>query len=73
VGEDVADGRRVGDEGDDPYFGAAGAAERENVVDAGEQQRPGVAGGGASGVVAAASARAVTAARSGELGASTPK
>ena len=63
-----------------------GAPEWENFVDAGEQQRPGIAGGtavgrfggglrvlAAGGGVIAVDARAVTAVRRGELGASTPK
>ena len=52
VGEDVANGGAVGDEGDDPRRGATlGAHEREDLdlVDAGEQQRPGVAGGATMG------------------------
>ena len=58
--------------------------QRKDFVDAGEQQRPGIAGGaavsrfggGSAGVWVAGwsrSARAVTAGRSGELGTSTPK
>ena len=46
VDEDVAHGRAVGDEGDDAHRAATvGAHQRENFVDAGEQQRPGIAGG----------------------------
>ena len=45
VDEDVAHGRAVGDEGDDPHLGAAErAAEWEDLIDAGQQQCPGVAG-----------------------------
>jgi len=88
VEEDVADRGRVGDEGDDAHRAATvGTHERENFVDAGEQQRAGVAGSatmagsaagcefgaGARSVVAAANARAVTAVRGGELGATTPE
>jgi hypothetical protein len=45
VDEDVAYRGRVGDEGDDAHRAATvGTHEWENCVDAGEQQRPGVAG-----------------------------
>jgi hypothetical protein len=41
----VARGQAVGDEGDDPHLGAAErAAEWEDLIEAGQQQRPGVAG-----------------------------
>jgi len=87
MGKDRAHGRGIGEESDDAHRAAAGRThEWERFIDAGEQQRPGVAGGapmgrfgggglggGAGGGVVAATARAVTAARSGELGASTPK
>ena len=48
--EDVAHHCCLGDEGDDPQVGAAErAAEREDFMDAGEQQDPGAAGGAAVG------------------------
>jgi hypothetical protein len=44
--QDVAHGRGIGDEGDDAHLGAThGAHQREHFVDAGEHQRPRVAGG----------------------------
>ena len=50
VGEDGAHGGGVGDEGDDPHLAPTlRAQEREYCVDAGQQQRPGVAGGAAVG------------------------
>jgi hypothetical protein len=50
VGEDVASRGGVTDKGDDPHIGAAERAhEWENFVDAGEQQRQGLAGGAAMG------------------------
>lgn len=43
VAEDVAHGRAVGDEGDDPHRTAtAGTQQRENFAEASEQQRPGL-------------------------------
>jgi hypothetical protein len=45
VDEDVAHGGGVGDEGDDAHRAiAVEAHQREHFVDAGQQQRPGVAG-----------------------------
>ncbi len=44
VVEDVAQGRAVGDEGDDPHLGAAErAAQWEDLIEAGQRQRPGLA------------------------------
>jgi hypothetical protein len=41
VPEDPGDGEGIGEEGEDPHFGAAvGADERQNLVDAGEQSGP---------------------------------
>jgi len=46
VGEDGAHGGGVGDEGDDADFAPVlRARQRANFIDAGEQQRPGIAGG----------------------------
>jgi hypothetical protein len=46
VDEDVAHGLAVGDEGDDAHrTPTLRAAERDHFVDAGQQQRPGIAGG----------------------------
>jgi hypothetical protein len=48
VGEDGVDGFCSGDEGEDAHVGAAaGAGEREDLVDAGEEASPAGAGGGA--------------------------
>jgi hypothetical protein len=48
--EDVVDRGRVADEGDDAHLGAAERAHQgEDFIDAGEQQRPGVAGSVAMG------------------------
>jgi hypothetical protein len=50
VAEDSADGRGVGEEGDDAHVRAArGTAEGEDFVDAGEELGPAGAGGGARG------------------------
>jgi hypothetical protein len=46
VEEDVADGGRIGDEGDDPHLGATERAhQRKSFLDASEQHGPGVTGG----------------------------
>ena len=46
VGENVAHSRAVDDEGDDAHVAAAAETpERENLVEAGERQRPSVTGG----------------------------
>ena len=48
VGEDGVDGLGGGDEGEDAHLGAAaGAEQREDLVDAGEEAGPAGAGGGA--------------------------
>lgn len=50
VGEDVAHGHHLGDEGDDPHRAPTrGAPKRDHFVDAGQQQRPGMVGGAAVG------------------------
>ncbi len=49
-GEDGAHGGGVGDEGEDAHRAATGRThEWEHFIDAGEQQRPGIAGGAAVG------------------------
>ena len=46
MGQDVADGVPIGEEGDDSYFATTAlAGERKDLIDPREQQRLGVAGG----------------------------
>ncbi len=46
MGQDIAQGTRLNDEGDDSHLAAAARAdERKDLIDPREQQRPGVAGG----------------------------
>jgi hypothetical protein len=51
IAEDAKHGKRVSEKGEDAHLGAAiGAAEREILVDPGDQSRPPGAGGGLRGV-----------------------